>query len=54
MPSLNDVENHRYTFPILLTYSVIVSLCGIYYCCKSCCRKKIMNSIKPSITLSSA
>ena len=55
MASLNDVENHRYTFPILLTYSVLVSLCGFYYCCKACCsRSQIMKSINPRITLSSA
>ena len=55
MPSIYDIEEHNYTFPILLTYSVLVSLCGFYYCCKSFCNgREIMKSINPRITLSSA
>jgi len=55
MPTIYDVEAHQYTFPILLSYSVLVTLCGFYYCCKSCCSKhSIMKSINPRITLSSA
>ncbi len=54
MASITDVEDHKYTFPIMLTYIVLVTTCGLYFYCKTCCKNKLASSINPRITLSTA
>lgn len=42
MSSLHEVEEHPWTFPLLLAYSILISGCLAYNCCKSCCKEKIV------------
>ena len=53
MPSINQIEEHRYTFPILLSYAIMTSSCLFYWWCKGCCKTKLASTLFPKITLSS-
>lgn len=55
MSSLHEVEEHPWTFPLMLGYSILITGCLFYHCCKNCCSKSnIIKSMNPKITLSSA
>jgi len=42
MSSLREVEEHPYTFPLMLGYSILLSACLFYHCCKGYCKEKIV------------
>lgn len=42
MATLREVETHPYTFPLMLGYSILITSCLFYHCCKSCCKERVV------------
>lgn len=50
MASLKEIEEHSYTFPILMVYSLMITTCLCYSYCKSCCKERVYRLPKISLT----